>query len=108
MAHGEFGKWLESVSIDWSVANKMMKIVEEIGESYSDTYTNLGMNALYQIATLPPEERQSDSNFDTSRNIGLEALYEIATLPPAEREAEQKAKLRRLPKWGQNMRRRTK
>src|SRR5690625_7660952 len=46
LAHGEFGKWLESVNIDWSVANKMMKIVEEIGESYSDTYTNLGMNEI--------------------------------------------------------------
>src|SRR5699024_7955533 len=27
-------------------------------------------------------------NFETSRNIGLEALYQIATLPPAERESE--------------------
>ncbi|WP_374488396.1 hypothetical protein [Virgibacillus sp. AGTR] len=58
LAHGEFGKWLEEVDTDWNVANRMMKVSEEIGVN-SDTYHNLGLNALYLIATLPPDERTS-------------------------------------------------
>lgn len=57
MAHGEFGKWLERVQINQSTANKMMKIVKELPNSY--TYTNLGLTALDLIATLPEEEKQA-------------------------------------------------
>lgn len=56
LAHGQFGKWLESVQINQSTANKMMKIVKELPNSY--TYTNLGLTALDLIATLPEEEKQ--------------------------------------------------
>ena len=100
LAHGEFGKWLESVSIDWSVANKMMKIVEEIGESYSDTYTNLGMNALYQIATLPPEEREVEhttSKGETKKpdEMTVKELRELKRqLKETEKQAEAERKER--------------
>ncbi|MET3683661.1 hypothetical protein ABID56_001770 [Alkalibacillus flavidus] len=57
LAHGEFGKWLESVEIDRSVAAKFIKIYDELKEEDVSTYTHFGLNALHLIATLPADER---------------------------------------------------
>lgn len=57
LAHGEFGKWLETVNLNQSTANKMMKVSRELN---SYTYTNSGLNALDMIATLPEEERNKE------------------------------------------------
>ncbi|PCF79278.1 DUF3102 domain-containing protein [Staphylococcus delphini] len=59
LAHGEFGKWLEKVDINHGVANKMMKISETNYLNYSHA-SNLGVTALYEIATLPEEERYKE------------------------------------------------
>ncbi len=56
LAHGEFGKWLQSINMNHDTANKMMKIANELN-SNSYTYMNLGSRALYEIATLPESER---------------------------------------------------
>lgn len=58
LVHGDFGKWLESVEIDRTLATRIMRIVEELGEAKYATWHNLGQRVLYEIATLPPEERQ--------------------------------------------------
>ncbi|NHF54669.1 DUF3102 domain-containing protein [Staphylococcus aureus] len=57
LAHGEFGEWLKSVNLSHSTANKMMKVSSELN---SYTYTNLGLNALDMIATLPEPERTKE------------------------------------------------
>ncbi|WP_346776850.1 DUF3102 domain-containing protein [Staphylococcus warneri] len=54
LAHGEFGKWLENLNLDWNTANRFMKVSSELPNS--DTYHNLGSNALYIITTLPEPE----------------------------------------------------
>lgn len=59
LVHGEFGKWLEKVDINHGVANKMMKISETNYLNYSHA-SNLGVTALYEIATLPEEERYKE------------------------------------------------
>ena len=59
LVHGEFGKWLETVDINHKVANKMMKISETNYLNYSHA-SNLGVTALYEIATLPDEERYKE------------------------------------------------
>ena len=59
LAHGEFGKWLESININHRVANRMMKVAST-PELNSTTSSNLGMNVLYEIATLPAPERTKD------------------------------------------------
>lgn len=59
LAHGEFGKWLENININHRVANRMMKVAD-IPELNSTTSSNLGMNALYEIATLPEQERTKE------------------------------------------------
>lgn len=55
LTHGEFGKWLESIKMDQNTAERFMKIDNSL--SNSDTYQNLGYQALYLIATLPVKER---------------------------------------------------
>ena len=52
LAHGEFGKWLESIQMNKSQASKFIKISSEFSTS-----KNLGVNVLYEIATMPEEER---------------------------------------------------
>ncbi|EKF8766577.1 DUF3102 domain-containing protein [Staphylococcus pseudintermedius] len=58
LAHGEFGKWLENLKLDWNTANRFMKVTAELPNS--DTYHNLGSNALYLITTLPEQERTKE------------------------------------------------
>src|SRR5690625_1024981 len=58
LAHGEFGKWLEEVEINRRVAQQFMKVYEELGDPKTRTSSHLGLEALYQLATLPPEQRQ--------------------------------------------------
>lgn len=57
LAHGEFGKWLESVGIHERQAQRIMKVYTELGESNTTTSSEIALNVLYEIATLPPEER---------------------------------------------------
>ncbi|WP_238343536.1 DUF3102 domain-containing protein [Gracilibacillus saliphilus] len=57
LVHGEFGKWLESIEMNHSTANKMMKLYPELG-SKSDSYPKLSFNSLIQIATMPEQERE--------------------------------------------------
>src|SRR5690625_4480833 len=59
LAHGEFGKWLDEIGVNDRVARMMMKVADEL-ESKRSTYSEMGMNALYQIATLPPEHREAE------------------------------------------------
>ena len=58
LAHGEFMGWYESIGLTKDFVSKAIRITDNL------------------------------SNFETSRNIGIEALYQIATLPPEHREAE--------------------
>lgn len=56
LAHGKFMEWLNKINLNWSEANRMMKIAKEL-PNYS-TLSNLGSTALYLIATLPDEEKE--------------------------------------------------
>lgn len=57
LAHGEFGKWLEQIEIDRTMAFRFMKIATELNANVA-TSQHLGMQALYEIATMPPDERE--------------------------------------------------
>lgn len=63
LAHGEFGKWLESIQMNQNTANRFMKIVKEIPNS--DSYHNLGWQPLYLIATMPASERDKPQQLDS-------------------------------------------
>lgn len=58
LAHGEWSNWLKSVNFNDSQARKFIKVSNEFQErSMSNT---LGVEALYQIATLPEPERTKE------------------------------------------------
>ncbi|NQP55289.1 DUF3102 domain-containing protein [Streptococcus suis] len=56
LTHGEFGNWVEKIGIPKTEASRFIKVADEIPNL--GTFTNLGVKALYLIATLPEEEKQ--------------------------------------------------
>lgn len=73
LAHGEFMNWLESVNINYRVANKFMNIAKELPNM--TTSSNLSYEALYLITTLPEENKQeeikkiAEGNPSTTREV---------------------------------------
>lgn len=55
LAHGEWSDWLKSVNLNRTQATKFIKVSEEFSDD--STWNQLGLSALYMIATLPEEER---------------------------------------------------
>lgn len=55
LAHGEFGKWLEKINMSSGQARKFIKVSQEF--SNRSPGNDLGVTVLYEIATLPKEER---------------------------------------------------
>jgi hypothetical protein len=51
LVHGQFGKWLESININQSTADKMIKTFERF--SNSELIPNLGMAKMFEITYLP-------------------------------------------------------
>ncbi|WP_259458739.1 DUF3102 domain-containing protein [Streptococcus iniae] len=56
LAHGEFETWLNKINMSGTQARRFMKVSKNIKQPAS---VNLGVNALYLIATLPEEEKQA-------------------------------------------------
>ena len=76
LAHGQFGQWLEKIEINQRVANQFMKVANEIPNS--STYSNLGYNVLYLIATLPDEAKQEQlDRIENGDNPTVRELQEV-------------------------------
>lgn len=96
LAHGEFGKWLVKIELNHRVANQMMKVTEEIQPEKWRMSSNLGLEALYQIATLPPEERTkthetTSGEQKTPDEMTVRELRELKRQLKAEQAARQQA-----------------
>ncbi|HEO2766054.1 TPA: DUF3102 domain-containing protein [Streptococcus agalactiae] len=77
LSHGQFEKWLDSIRIESSSARKMMAIAEELTSNRS-TLNDLGMSALYLIATLPDEQKQEQiERIESGDNPTVRELQEI-------------------------------
>lgn len=59
LAHGEWSEWLGKVNLNQRVAQQMIKIYDT-PELNARMSSNLGMQALYEIATLPEPERTKE------------------------------------------------
>lgn len=57
LAHGEWENWLGSIDMTPRQAQRFMKVVTELGENASSV-SHLGIKTLYEIATMPAEERE--------------------------------------------------
>lgn len=60
LVHGEFGKWLETIDMSNQQASRFIKVFEEIPQGQISDVGKKGLNALYEIATLPEEEREKE------------------------------------------------
>ena len=97
LVHGEFGKWLESMEIDRNFATRSMKVAEELSNSNYVTWNNLSSRALYEIATLPQEEREKEHETNgqtkTVDEMTVRELQEVKhqnkQLEQAKQQAEQ-------------------
>ena len=77
LSHGQFEKWLDSIRIEPSSARKMMAIAEELTSNRS-TLNDLGMSALYLIATLPDDQKQEQiERIGNGDNPTVRELQEI-------------------------------
>lgn len=57
LAHGEWSRWcVEGVGMTVGNADKFVVVYERLKSNHS-TSSSLGVSALYEIATLPPESR---------------------------------------------------
>lgn len=68
LAHGQFGKWLKSIGMNDRVARMMMTVANEL-DSKRSTYSEIGLNALYQIATLPPDQRDKPHTIPSTGEV---------------------------------------
>ena len=55
LAHGKFENWLRSIKVSPGYARKLMTISDRLANR--STSNDLGVEAMYLIATLPPEEQ---------------------------------------------------
>lgn len=76
LAHGQFIDWLEKIELNRSEAFKMMKIAKDIPNV--STLKHLGTSALYLIATLPDDEKQTQlDRIENGDNPTVRELQEV-------------------------------
>lgn len=57
MAHGEWTEWLKTIDMTQDSARRFVRVYEEFGNSKHVTSRGLGVNALYELVQMPPEQR---------------------------------------------------
>lgn len=57
LAHGEFGKWLDTIEMNVSQASRFIRVYTELNDSKLRSNANIGFANLIEIATLPTEQR---------------------------------------------------
>ena len=96
-SHGGWTNWLRDVDVEPSQARRFIAVVDEIGDDYRGTYHALGLRALYEIATLPPEERErphtipSSGVVKTVDEMTVRELREVKAALKAEKQAREQA-----------------
>lgn len=91
LAHGEFGKWLEKVNLNQRVAQQMIKIYDT-PELKTRMSSNLGMQALYEIATLPEIERTKEHTTSSGETKTPDEMT-VRELRELKKEIKQKEEL---------------
>ncbi|MEK5507612.1 DUF3102 domain-containing protein [Paenibacillus sp. FSL P4-0113] len=96
---GGWIRWLEEhVEFKRSYAHKFISVYDEIGESVS-TSKHRGLEALYEIATLPSDERTREYTLKSGvtkvpDEMTVRELREVKAALKAEREARELAEAR--------------
>jgi Protein of unknown function (DUF3102). len=91
LAHGQFSEWLKSIDFDVYQASRFIKVYEELSEGKLRTCANIGFRALYEIATLPPEERERPHTIPSTgetKTVDEMTVRELREVKKALKEAE--------------------
>ncbi|WP_276913146.1 DUF3102 domain-containing protein [Aneurinibacillus aneurinilyticus] len=94
LAHGEYIAWLRSIDMDKSQAAKFVKVYETFESEKVGTYTHLGLRALYEIATLPPEAREQAHTIPSTgevKTVDEMTVRELREVKKALKEAQEAA-----------------
>src|SRR5690625_3560353 len=97
LVHGEWERWVrEDGKMSTGNARKFIKVFEELSGNRS-TSNEIGLEALYQIATLPPEERDVPHELPTGETKKPEEMTvrELRELKRQLRQAEKQAEAER-------------
>lgn len=91
LAHGEWSKWCESeIGLTRDMARRYVKVYEEFGEGKHESIRGLGIAALYEITTLPPEQRDQPHTLadGTTKKPDEMTVRELREVKKALKEAE--------------------
>lgn len=93
LVHGEWEDWLRTIDMTRQHAHRFTKVYEEFGESNVTPMLHLGINALYQIATLPEEEREKEhiTSKGETKTVDEMTVRELEEVKRNAKEAEKRA-----------------
>lgn len=74
LAYGQFSEWLKSIDMTHQHANRFMKVAKELPESNYTSMFNLGVSALYEIATLPEKEREKEHSLESGETKKVDEM----------------------------------
>ena len=97
LVHGEWESWCkEEVNISPSTARKHIKVFEEYKTNRLTT-NDLGLDALYRIATLPKEEREKEhvTSKGETKTVDEMTVRELREVKKKLKQAEQQAETER-------------
>src|SRR5699024_1003914 len=93
LVHGEWEVYCnETLGMDRTYASRYIKVYEEFGNSNVDP--GLGLSKLYQIATLPQEEREKEhvTSKGETKTVDEMTKRELQEVKRKNKELEQRAK----------------
>ncbi|EKF35059.1 hypothetical protein BA1_11984 [Bacillus xiamenensis] len=95
LVHGEWGKWCESIGITQDLSRRYIRVFEEFNGGNHVTSRDLGLNALYEIAQLSPEQRihpQTVPSTGETKTVDEMTVRELREVKKALKAAEQDKK----------------
>lgn len=95
LAHGEWSKWCESIGMSRGQATKFITVFDELSTANDSTWNQIGLQSLYLIATLPPDQRDQPHTVPSTgatKTVDEMTVRELREVKKALKEAEEARK----------------
>lgn len=95
LVHGEWGKWCASIGITQDLSRRYIRVFEELSGGKHVTSRDMGLNALYEIAQLSPDQRNQPHKIPSTgetKTVDEMTVRELREVKKALKEAEQDKK----------------
>lgn len=92
--HGGWTAWLRSVEMSTSQADRFEKVFEELSDGKFPTSGSMALGRLYEIATLPPEERERPHTIPSTgavKTVDEMTVRELREVKAALKKAQESA-----------------